>query len=282
MAKGLARVRYGTSSWTAKGWSGTFYPPGTKPADQLAFYATQFDTVEADTTYYRAPTTALAQGWARKTPAGFALAAKFPRAIVHGGDGEKPDASRVLVPRHAAPHTEQFLAAMAELGAKCGPLVLQFPYFNKSAFAELGPFLERLDAYLAALPPSFRYAVEVRNKAWLVPQLTDVLRRHRAALVLVDLVYLPHPADVAKELDVVTAEFSYARLIGDRAAVEAHTTSFERIVLDQRARLSRWAEFLTALRERVIEIGVYANNHYAGHGPTTIRELRARVERGGA
>lgn len=282
MAKALARVRYGTSSWSAKGWSETFYPPGTKPADQLAYYATQFETVEADNTYYRVPSRSMVQGWARKTPAGFTLAAKFPRSIVHGGDAEKPDASRVLVREHVARDVDDFLGAMSELGDKCGPLVLQFPYFNLAAFKSVAPFLERLDPFLAALPKGFRYGVEVRNKNWLVPELTDVLRRHGVALVLVDLLYMPHPTEVAKRMSVVTADFSYVRLIGDRNAVEALTTTFERVVVDQSERLSRWAEFLRELQDQVKEIGVYANNHFAGHGPTTIRELRKRVERGHA
>lgn len=278
MAKALARVRYGTSSWSAKGWAGTFYPAGTKPVDQLAYYATQFETVEADNTYYRVPSRSMVQGWARKTPAGFTLAAKFPRSIVHGGDAEKPDASRVLVREHVARDVEDFLGAMSELGNKCGPLVLQFPYFNLSAFASVAPFLERLEPFLASLPKDFRYGVEVRNKNWLVPELTDVLRRHRAALVLVDLLYMPHPIEVAKRMSLVTADFSYLRLIGDRKAVEALTTTFDRVVVDQSERLSRWAEFIRELQEEVKEIGVYANNHFAGHGPTTIRELRKRVE----
>ena len=75
-------LHFGTSSWSEKSWVGPFYPAGTKPAEYLTYYATQFDTVEADTTYYRVPDRKLVQGWERKTPKGFTLAAKFPRSIV--------------------------------------------------------------------------------------------------------------------------------------------------------------------------------------------------------
>ena len=57
-----ARFFYGTSSWSEKSWLGPFYPPGTKPADYLAFYATQFTTIECDATYHRVPTRNLARG----------------------------------------------------------------------------------------------------------------------------------------------------------------------------------------------------------------------------
>jgi len=117
----------------------------------------------------------------------------------------------------------------------------------------------------------------VRNKAWIAAPLLTLLRARNVALVLVDLAYMPHPADLAREHDLVTADFAYARLIGDRKAVEARTKTFEKIVLDQSARLQRWAELLSTLLPRVRETFAYANNHYAGHGPETIRDLARRV-----
>lgn len=271
------RFRFGTSSWSEKGWIGPFYPPGTKPADMLSFYATQFATVEADTTYYRVPSAAMVRGWRAKTPAGFTLAAKFPRSIVHAGEGQHPDGAKVLAPEHVGAELEAFLQAMRELGDRAGPLVLQFPYFNRTAFTGLAPFLARLEPFLAGLPRDFRYGVEVRNKAWVGKELLDILRAQRVAFVLVDLVYMPHPADLAREHDLVTADFAYARLIGDRKAVEERTTTFDAIVLDQGERLERWADLLASIVPRTSETYAYANNHYAGHGPATIRELARRL-----
>lgn len=271
------RFRFGTSSWSEPSWVGPFYPPGTKAADMLACYATRFDAVEADVTYYRVPGPSLVRGWERKTPAGFRVCAKFPRSIVHGGEGPKPDPARVLVPEAVAADLEAFLDAMRLLGEKRGPLVLQFPYFNREVFSGVEPFLERLERFLGALPSDFRYAVEVRNRAWIRAELLELLRAHRAALVWVDIAYMPHPAELAKELPLVTTDFVYARLIGDRKKVEAAAERFDRIVIDQRPRLERWAELLRGLPTDVEEVFAFANNHYAGHGPATIRELAALV-----
>ena len=102
-------LRYGTSSWSEKSWVGPFYPEGTQPGDYLRHYATVFDTVEADVTYYRVPDRRLVDGWNEKTPDGFVLSAKFPRGIVHGGDGPKPDGSKVLLPEHVRGDTDRFL-----------------------------------------------------------------------------------------------------------------------------------------------------------------------------
>lgn len=273
----MGELLYGTSSWSDKSWVGSFYPDNTQPAQFLGLYAQEFRAVEADVTYYRIPSRSMVEGWRNRTPDGFRLCAKFPRSIVHGGSGPRPDSGVVLVPERVGEETDLFLDAMSALAEKCGPLVLQFPYFNKEAFASPQPFYERLDAYLGKLPKDFRYAVEVRNKWWVKPALFDILRSHDAALVLVELNYMPHPAELAEKLDLVTTDFVYGRLIGDRKKVEEKTKSFDHLVLDKGADLDRWAQLLQGLLEEVPKAYVFANNHYAGHGPATIRALAEKL-----
>jgi uncharacterized protein YecE (DUF72 family) len=158
--------------------------------------------------------------------------------------------------------------------------VLQFPYFNQKVFTAPGPFFERLDAFLGALPGDFRYAVEIRNKSWIARPLLELLAARKVALVWVDIAYMPHGADLARTLDLFTADFAYLRLIGDRERIEqASGGCFDRIVVDQSARLERWAGLLRESLARVPETFAYANNHYAGHGPATIRELAELVKR---
>ena len=127
-------IRLGTSAFTAAGWEGSFYPEGMKPADFLSYYATHFNSVELDNTFYRAPSKTTVEGWARKTPEGFMFAAKVPQAITH---------EKVLVDCDA--EFEQFVETMELLGKKLGPLLFQFGYFNKNAFAGLQ---KRLDTGL--------------------------------------------------------------------------------------------------------------------------------------
>ncbi|MEX1025239.1 MAG: DUF72 domain-containing protein [Planctomycetota bacterium] len=266
------RFRLGTSSWSAKGWVGPFYPPGTPPRGFLAHYAEHFTTVEADVTYYRMPDRKLVAGWKSAVPDGFQVSAKFPRTIVHAGDGPRPDADTVLVWERVGGDALEFVERMSALEGNLGPLVLQFPYFNQRAFPSVEPFLERLDGFLERLSPVPRLAVEVRNKHWVDTPLLDLLRARGVALVLVDLAYMPHPAEFQQRFDLVTTDFVYCRLIGDRQAVEAHTKTFDRIVVDRSDRLERWAAFLKDL-QGVPEAYVYANNHFAGHGPATVRAL---------
>ena len=269
--------RFGTSSWSEKSWVGSFYQPGTKPADFLKEYARRFGAVEADTTYYRVPAEKLVRGWRGRTPNGFRMAAKFPRGIVHAGEGPRPNAERALVVEEVGEELESFLAVMRCLGDRAGPLLVQLPYFNKSHFSGEDEFLARLDAFLGTLPGDFRYAVEVRNQQWYTPALCEVLRAHRAAFCLSDLSYLPHPAEVIERLDVATTDFSYVRLIGDRKRIDQLTKVFDREVIDQGDRIRRLAVALKDLGASVREVWAFANNHYAGHGPASIDRLAGEV-----
>src|SRR5579864_82183 len=79
----MADIRIGTSAFTAAGWEGSFYPAGMKPADYLTFYATKFDTVEVDSTFYRTPSVSTVKGWFAKTPGDFIFALKVPQTITH-------------------------------------------------------------------------------------------------------------------------------------------------------------------------------------------------------
>ena len=66
--------RIGTSAFTAAGWAGTFYPKGLPEREYLTYYATKFDTVEVDSTFYQTPALTTVKGWNAKTPPGFLFA----------------------------------------------------------------------------------------------------------------------------------------------------------------------------------------------------------------
>jgi uncharacterized protein YecE (DUF72 family) len=72
-------IHLATSAFTAAGWPGSFYPESLKPADYLSYYATQFDTVELDNTFYRIPSESVVRGWDSKTPPGSIFVAKAPQ-----------------------------------------------------------------------------------------------------------------------------------------------------------------------------------------------------------
>jgi len=74
-------------------------------------------------------------------------------------------------------------------------------------------------------------------------------------------------------MDLVTTDFIYGRLIGDRRATDALTKTWDKTVINRGASLRKWAQALTRVRSMVPKALIFANNHYAGHGPDTIRTL---------
>lgn len=273
-------VRFGTSSFSSEDWVGPFYPPGTKPGEFLAYYASQFDTVEVDSTYYAVPSAKVVEGWVAKTPENFIISAKFPRSIVHGGEAATPDPEMVLKPQKTYAERDRFLKVISILGSRLGPLVLQFPYFSKKVFESREPFLERLDKFLSDLPDGFRYGVEIRNPNWLKPDFVEICRKHEAALVMVDQAWMPHGDQLKKSFDPITSDFSYIRLLGDRQKIEEITKTWEKEVIDREDSLERWSAFLLELAADKIPTFVYINNHFAGHAPTTLRRLQEMFESG--
>jgi uncharacterized protein YecE (DUF72 family) len=259
----MADIRIGTSAFTASGWEHSFYPEGMKTADYLTYYATKFDTVEVDSTFYRTPSTSTVKGWNAKTSPGFMFAAKVPQVITH---------EKVLVDCEA--EFKQFIEVMDNLGEKLGPLLLQFGYFNKKAFVGVNDFLARLKPFLKKLPKDHRFAVEIRNKTWLVPQFVEALRERGVALALIDQAWMPRPAQWFEKFDPITAEFTYVRWLGDRKGIEQQTKVWDKIIVDRRAELAEWVEVLKAVHKRKIQILAFANNHFAGFGPGTVEQFR--------
>jgi uncharacterized protein YecE (DUF72 family) len=147
----------GTSAFTANGWSGAFYPPGTKPQGFLSYYATQFRTLEIDSTYYGTPSASTVTSWYECTPPDFIFAAKVPQIVTH---------DKVL--KNCEAEFDEFLDRMYLLREKRGRLVLQFPWFNKHEI-QADEFFHRLRRFLQRVKnlPTVRFVIEIRNKTWL-------------------------------------------------------------------------------------------------------------------
>src|SRR3984893_3202116 len=267
----MADIRIGTSAFTANGWPSTFYPQGLPEREYLTYYATKFDTVEVDSTFYRAPTLTTVQGWYSKTPPGFIFAAKVPQTITH---------EKML--QDCEQEMTEFLNVMDELRDKLGPLLFQFGYFDRKAFVGVNDFLARLVPFLKKLPKDHKFAVEIRNKSWLVPQFIEALRERGVALALIDQSWMPRPAQWFEKFDPITSDFTYVRLLGDRKEIEKQTKVWNKIIVDRQAELSEWAEILGKVHMRKIQIFAYANNHYAGHGPMTVEMFQQLWRRQGA
>jgi uncharacterized protein YecE (DUF72 family) len=135
--------------WTHASWRGRFLPPQLPAGERLRSYATWCNAVEGNTTFYATPARATVQSWALQTGRDFRFVVKLPKSITH--ERRFADVDDEL---------RAFLTAIEPLGPRVHVLWVQLP----ASFAPAD--LAALTAFLRRLPASYRYAVEVRHRAF--------------------------------------------------------------------------------------------------------------------
>ncbi len=264
----LDQLLLGSCSFTAEGWETSFYPPGLKKTAYLGFYAGQFNSVEVDATFYGVPSEKTVRGWYEQTPEQFVFTCKVPQSITH--DAFLVDCEEQF---------REFLSVMSGLRHKLGPMLFQFPYYNRKSPVRLTDFVSRLRAFLPKLPADFRFALEIRNKDWVGPELLDLLRKHKVAFALIDHPYMSRPSELVRNGDIVTSDFIYIRLLGDRYAIEDLTKTWDKTVVDRSRELMEWSEVVERLLAKDMKVYTYVNNHFAGHSPETLRQFLELLRR---
>lgn len=242
-----ARVFVGTSGWSYDHWRGIFYPQHLGAQDRLAFYATRFETVEIDGTFYRLPTEAAVRRWCDAVPDDFRFAVKGSRLITH---------YRRLANIDEA--LDAFLRRVSLLGEKLVVVLWQLP-------PTLTCDLELLGGFLARLPGGVRHAVEFRHESWLAEPTFELLGGHGVAQV--------HVSGDAVRTDLTpTADFVYARLHGTADYHGAYG----------RPALELWSLFVREQLAEGRDCYVYFNNDAEGHAPADAARLVAMLEEDGA
>ena len=183
-------VYVGTSGWSYKEWRGTFYPRKLPADAMLRHYASRFDTVEVNNSFYRIPRESVLAAWAAQVPAGFRFVLKASRRITHNSRLADTDDSLAY-----------FLRAVNPLGLQLGPTLFQLPPTFKKDATRLAEFLNRL-------PPRWPAAMEFRHSSWFDDEIYQLLRNRDVPLVAVDEV----PEDGGGSPLVTTASWGYLRL----------------------------------------------------------------------
>jgi uncharacterized protein YecE (DUF72 family) len=142
-------LHVGCAMWSYAPWQGVYLPRSLSPGDRLRAYATWCNAVEGNTTFYATPTVEVVRSWAGQAPDDFRFLLKLPKAITH-----ESRLSDVAEPLRA------FLAAIEPLGERAHALWIQLP--PSFSPADLGA----LTGFLGRLPRDYRYAVEVRHRAF--------------------------------------------------------------------------------------------------------------------
>jgi uncharacterized protein YecE (DUF72 family) len=238
-------VHVGCSGWNYADWRGRFYPPGLPARRWLAHYATRFDTVEVNTTFYRLARPAAVAAWVAETPEDFLFAVKASRYLTHMR--RLQDMERGV---------ERLYAGIAPLvgSPKLGPVLWQLPAnFHRDD--------DRLAFALARLPPG-RHCCEFRHPSWFAPPVYDLLREHAVALV-----YGDDPRRPFQALEL-TAPWTFVRFHHGHRGRRGNYSEAE---------LREWAARLREVR-RHAEVFAYFNNDWEGFAPRNAKRLRRLLE----
>ncbi|KTD64914.1 hypothetical protein Lsan_0907 [Legionella santicrucis] len=185
----MSYVNIGTSEWVYQGWKKIFYPPSLPDKDMLGYYASIFNSVELNNSFYRMPTAKNILKWRENTPEDFIFSCKASRFITHI---KKLDEVQDQI--------HYLFRTLEGLEKKLGPVLFQLPPYWPLDF-------ERLDQFIKELPKSFHITFEFRNKSWLCQRVYDLLLKNNIALCFYDYKGFQCP-------EIITSDFIYLRLHG--------------------------------------------------------------------
>ncbi|MCP3098598.1 DUF72 domain-containing protein [Myxococcus sp. K15C18031901] len=286
-------IYLGTSSWTFPGWTGLVYDHEASASqlarEGLAAYARHpvLRTVGIDRTFYGPISASAFAEYAEQVPEDFRFLvkaheactlARFPMHERYGAQrGQSND--RFL---HAAYAEEAVVRPFVEgLGDKGGPLVFQFPPQDPQVLGGVARFVERLHAFLAALPKGPLYAVEVRNEELLTEGFAQALADVGACPVLAVWAHMPSMGIQAKRTRALEARALVVRwMLPPNLGYEearARYAPFDKLVdedLPTRDLLSR-ACLAAVRRERPIFVTI--NNKAEGSAPLSAVRLAERI-----
>ena len=234
-----AQIRVGTSGWVYPHWRGLFYPADLPQRGWFEFYAAHFDTVEVNNTFYRLPEPLTFERWREQAPSGFLYALKASRFLTH--------VKRLKDPEQPL---QTFLDRAALLGDELGPLLYQLP-----PNWELN--LDRLEAFLALLPPGGCHVLEFRNASWMVEDVYRLMERYGVAHCIHDMQPLQVPLRV-------TSSTAYVRFHGDAY----HGGGYDRETL------APWARRMLGWQSGGLDVFAYFNNDAGGMAVRNARTLK--------
>jgi uncharacterized protein YecE (DUF72 family) len=244
---GARPVRIGCSGWNYDHWRERVYPKGLAASRWLEHYATLFDTVEVNATFYRLPLRSSVARWVEQTPPDFVFAVKASRYLTH---------LKRLTDLESG--VERFYERIEPLvgSPKLGPVLWQLPEnFHRND--------ERLAGALAALPGG-RHCFEFRHPSWFAEEVYALLREHGAALVIGDTPRRPF------QTHELTADWTFVRFHHGHRGRNGNYSESE---------LETWARRIAQWR-RHADVYVHFNNDWNAYAVKNGISLKRRLSAG--
>ena len=293
-----ADIHLGTSSWAFPGWRGLVYGDDASETllsrEGLRAYGKHplLRSVSLDRTFYAPISEAQYATYAGQVPEGFRFVVKAPNlvtdAVLRQDKGTPTGPNPSFLDAALAP--EHFVTpCLAGLGAKGGPLVFQFSPLPMDLLADPAGWVDRLGAFLAALPPlpasdaarQAFYAVEFRDADVVTPRMMKMLARRGARYCVAIHSRMP-PA--ARQLQAVAATgpgplvVRWNLLAGQRyEAAKSRFKPFDKMVVPDPDTRSALADAAALAHQSGMPVWIVANNKAEGSAPLTIEALAREI-----
>ncbi len=150
------------------------FPVAFREKSRLEYYASLFNSVEVNSSFYKVPMASTVKKWADSVPENFKFTFKLWQEITHNkGNTFNPGA------------IHRFIQTIDYAGTKKGCLLVQFP----PAFTNDKHSLEKLLSEIRQADPEEQWnvCVEFRNKSWYRDDIYAMLEQYAMALVLHDM-----------------------------------------------------------------------------------------------
>ena len=229
------------------------FPPEFQKTSRLTYYATFFNSIEINSSFYKIPMRGTVGRWASSVPANFRFTFKLSREITHIKDLAF-DVSYI----------KQFLDIISYVGEKKGCLLVQFPPSLQNE--SIGQLARLLTAIQEADPDRmWPVALEFRSRTWYTPEVYDLLQYYRATLVIHDIQHSATP------LNTVLSDLIYVRFHGPTGNYRgSYAQSF----------LQEYTEYIEGWLREGKKVYVYFNNT-AGDAFNNLKTLTGLMDRPG-
>ena len=257
-------ILIGTSGYDYPEWKGVFYPNDLKRKDFLSYYASQFNALELNNTFYNMPTAERLLSFYERSSGLLQFSIKANRLLTHEIDRNWQSAA------------SDFLAAvapLAEKGSLCAVL-FQFPqcfhYTDENRI-----YLAKLIAQFQSLP----VVIEFRHVEWIKESVLQGLEQRSASLCFCDMPQLKALPDGKTIKAPFIGPIAYIRLHGRNEsawyASDSSPNGSSRYTYDYSDK--ELAEFVPVIKSAVIsgkKPVVFFNNHPNGSGASNAKKIK--------
>ncbi len=257
----------GTSGYDYPEWKGVFYPEDLKRKDFLSYYATQFNALELNNTFYNMPTAERLLSFYERSEGRLNFSVKANRLLTHeiGADWQAAagDFKEALKPLNEKDRLSAVLFQLPE----------SFHYTNDNRI-----YLAKLIAEFEGFP----VMVEFRHKEWIRESVFEGLEKRKAGIVFCDMPQLKNLPDGTVMGTPFIGSSAYIRLHGRNenawyATCDSPNGSARYCYDYSDDELAQFVPIIKQAKGEGKKVQVYFNNHPNGKGVKNAISLKKMI-----